>query len=71
MKTSNYILLAFFTFVFGLSLTLFIDSKLHEKLSKKESAFATEQKLDHFSVLVAEEQADITISFGLENKIIS
>jgi hypothetical protein len=71
MKTSNYILLAFFTFVFGLSLTLFIDSKLHDKLSKKESAFVTEQKLDHFSVLVAEEQADITISFGLENKIIS
>lgn len=72
MKTSNYILTAFLTFGFVIILTLFIDAKLHGKNSKNiEKVFMEEEKLDHFSVLVAEEEADVTISVGRENSIVS
>lgn len=70
MKTSNYILTGFLTFGFIIILSLFIDAKLHGKNSKnKESVFMTEEKLDHFSVLVVEEGANVMVSNGLENVI--
>lgn len=59
MKTSNYIATAYFIFIFGSTLTLYVLSKLHRQdggyMPKKFSR--VEKKLDKFSVIVAEKGA--------------
>lgn len=63
MKTSNYILTGFLTFGFVIILTLFIDARVHGKNSKKSTKeYVTEEKLEPFSVIVAQEQSNIVIS---------
>jgi hypothetical protein len=70
MRTSNYIIAGFLTFVFVIILSMFIDAKLHGKTSKKKT-FVTAETLDYFTVIVAEEESDISILFGSENAISS
>lgn len=55
MKTSNYIIIAFFVFLFGGVFVLFLTSKLHKPdLAEWE---ASEKPLENFSVVVAEQGA--------------
>ncbi|MEN8122682.1 MAG: hypothetical protein ABFS35_20240 [Bacteroidota bacterium] len=55
MKTSKYILIAFLIFIFGGLLSLYIFSKLHKE--KHLEFTKVEEKLNNFSVIVAEEGA--------------
>jgi hypothetical protein len=62
MKTSNYILIAFFVFLFGGVLILFIASKAHKKEEPKW--FEEKKPLDSFSVVVAEPGSEFNVRFG-------
>ena len=53
MKTSNFILIAFFIFLFGGVFVLFLAAKIHQGGSDR-GLFAEEKKLEPFSVVVAE-----------------
>lgn len=67
MKTSNYILIAFFTFLFGGILSLFVAAKFHvdtNKLVSKEKPIAS------FSVVIAEPGSEFTLKAG-DTKIVS
>jgi len=62
MKTSNYIIIAFFIFLFGGVFVLFLTSKYHkEELPQWK---ADEKPLDNFSVIVAESGAKFQVFFG-------
>lgn len=60
MKTSNYIIIAFFVFLFGSVFVLFLTSKSHYN---KGGLYTGEKKLEPFSVVVAEPGA----AFHLRN----
>jgi len=57
MKTSNYIIIVFFVFLFGGVFVLFISSRIHQRDSRI-GLFAEEKKLEPFSVVVAEPGAE-------------
>lgn len=62
MKTSNYIIIAFFIFLFGGVFVLFLAAKIHKGDSDRRM-YAEEKELESFSVVVAEPGA----SFHLRN----
>jgi len=62
MKTSNYILIAFFIFLFGGVFVLFLSAKIHQGGSDI-GVYSEEKKLEPFSVVVAEPGA----AFHLRN----
>lgn len=57
MKTSNYIIIAFFTFLFGGVFVLFLSAKIHQGDSDR-GVYSEEKKMDPFSVVVAEPGAE-------------
>jgi hypothetical protein len=60
MKTSNYILTAFYTFLFGGVLVMAVASKFHQENNNNNNETeyrADEKKLEPFSVLVTEQGA--------------
>jgi len=57
MKTSNYIIIAFFIFLFGGVFVLFLSAKIHQRDSSL-GLFAEEKELEPFSVIVAEPGAN-------------
>jgi len=57
MKTSNYILISFFVFLFGGVFVLFLSAKIHQGGSDR-GVYSEEKKLEHFSVVVAEPGAE-------------
>jgi hypothetical protein len=57
MKTSNYIIIAFFVFLFGGVFVLFLSSKIHQGDSDS-GVYSEEKKLEPFSVVVAEPGAE-------------
>lgn len=59
MKTSKYIQTAFLVFIFGTLLILYISSKLHKPDPFKFSI--VEEKLEKFSVIIAEEGANFDL----------
>lgn len=61
MKTSNYILIAFFVFLLTCTFVLFLDAKMNFKDRVKHYQ---EKKLDPFSVIVAETGAEFYIRNG-------
>jgi hypothetical protein len=63
MKTSNYILTAFYTFLFGGVLVMAVASKFHqENNSNNQTQYrGEEKKLEPFSVIVAESDARFQI----------
>lgn len=64
MKTSNYIILSFFVFLFGGIFVLFLAAKI-DPLGSFQHEFITEEKvIDNFSVVVAEPGANIRIKSG-------
>jgi len=71
MKTSRYIHLTILVFIFGATLTLFINAKNHEEKSlKKPKANSKYLKLPLFSVIVAQENTKIKISKSISNFVI-
>lgn len=62
MKTSNYIIIAFLVFLFGVVFVLFLTAKIHQSGSNV-GLYSEEKKLEPFSVVVAEPGA----SFYLRN----
>ncbi|WP_299013834.1 hypothetical protein [uncultured Polaribacter sp.] len=62
MKTSRYIHLIMLVFIFGATLTLFINAKNHkEKLYEKPKYTYQQKKLPLFSVIVVNENAKISL----------
>ena len=57
MKTSNYIIIAFFVFLFGGVFVLFVSAKIHQR-SSVSGLWSEEKKLEPFSVVVAEAGAN-------------
>ena len=60
MKTSNYIIIAFFTFLFGSVLMLFVAAKFQPK----DQLISVNKALEPFSVVIAEPGAGFTLKFG-------
>lgn len=67
MKTSNYILSAFFTLLFGGILVLFVAAKFHVNTTK---LISKEKPIASFSVVVAESGSEFTLKAG-DFKIVS
>ncbi len=63
MKTSNYIIIAFFVFLFGGVFVLFLSSKIHQGDSDR-GLYSEEKKLESFSVVVAEPGANFHLRNG-------
>lgn len=61
MKTSNYILIAFFVFLITCTFVLFLDAKMY---NKDRQIGLQEKRLEPFSVVVAEEGAEFNIRNG-------
>lgn len=62
MKTSNYIIIAFFTFLFGGAFVLFVGAKLQKtRIGYADNWISEEKKLEPFSVVVAEPGADFNL----------
>jgi hypothetical protein len=61
MKTSNYILLAFFVFLITSTFVLFLDAKMY---NKNRQVGLQEKRLEPFSVIVAEDGAEFNIRNG-------
>lgn len=66
MKTSRYIHLTILVFIFGATLTLFINAKNHEEEDSNKPKINLEdvvdvKKIDDFSVIVVKENAKVTI----------
>ena len=59
MKTSNYIIIAFFIFLFGGIFLLFLAAKIDPLGSYSQEFLSLEKPLENFSVTVAEAGADI------------
>lgn len=64
MKTSNYIILSFFVFLFGGIFVLFLAAKIDPRGSFHPEFITEEKALDNFSVVVAETGANIRIKSG-------
>lgn len=58
MKTSNYILISFFVFLFGGIFILFLAAKIHQRDNNGGSWVSEDKKLELFSVVVAEPGAE-------------
>lgn len=69
MKTSNYITLSFFTFLFGGIFILFLAAKIDPRSDQKQEFITDEKPLDNFSVVIAEPGANIRIKSGDAPKI--
>ena len=69
MKTSNYITLSFFIFLFGGIFVLFLSAKLDPKGSLHPEFVTEEKVLDNFSVLVAEAGAEVSLRQGQTTKM--
>ncbi|HEY3370907.1 MAG TPA: hypothetical protein VGK10_08675 [Prolixibacteraceae bacterium] len=69
MKTSNYILIAFFTFLFGGIFALFIAAKTNSNFNENTILDRIEQPLGSFSVVVAKAGAKIELTKGTASKI--
>lgn len=78
MKTSNYIIIAFFVFLFGGIFVLFVAAKMHQRdnnggpwLSEEKKLIwlSEEKKLESFSVVVAEPQAYFQLRIGENPRI--
>lgn len=67
MKTSNYILIAFFVFLFGGIFLLFLTSKHHK--AEVPQWKSSEKPLDDFSVVVAEPGARFQVKIGDTTKL--
>lgn len=67
MKTSNYIIIAFFVFLFGGVFVLFLTSKYHNFEIPEWKA--DERPLENFSVVVAEPGASFLVKIGAAPKI--
>jgi hypothetical protein len=61
MKTSNYILIAFFVFLITCTFVLFLDAKMN---FKSRQVGLEEKRLETFSVVVAEDGAEFNIRNG-------
>jgi len=70
MKTSNYILIAFFTFLFGGTFVLFLTAKIYNKTDNSITWTCEEKKLEPFSVVVAEPGADFSLQIECHDPII-
>lgn len=70
MKTSNYITLAFFTFLFGGILVLFVAARIQHGDNPGNAWISKENKLEPFSVVVAEPGSACTLKMG-DPKIVS
>jgi hypothetical protein len=64
MKTSNYIILSFFVFLFGGVFVLFLSAKIDPRGSGKQTYLALDQPLDSFSVVIAGPGANIRLRPG-------
>lgn len=64
MKTSNYILIAFFTFLFGGTFVLFLTAKIDPRSSHNQKILSQEKPLENFSVVVAQSGADVWLING-------
>ena len=70
MKTSNYILISFFVFLFGGVFVLFLSSKIHQGGSDR-GLFAEEKRLESFSAVVAEPGANFYLRIGEYPRMLS
>lgn len=61
MKTSNYITISFFVFLFGGVFVLFLSAKIHQRDNNGGLWISEEKKLEPFSVVVAEPGANFHI----------
>lgn len=64
MKTSNYITIAYFIFLFGGILTLFIAAKNNPESNLGQKYLVNEKPLDSFSVVIAEPGSKIRLRPG-------
>ncbi len=64
MKTSNYITIAYFIFLFGGVLTLFIAAKNNSESNFDQKYAFLEKPLDAFSVLIVEPGAELRLRYG-------
>lgn len=64
MKTSNYITIAYFIFLFGGILTLFIAAKNNPESNLGQNYLVNEKPIDAFSVVIAEPGAKIRLRPG-------
>lgn len=69
MKTSNYIIIAFFTFLFGGIFVLFLSSTFKIGKVPDQNFLAQEKVLDNFSVVVAQPGANLYLKTGTIPKI--
>jgi len=69
MKTSNYIIIAFFTFLFGGIFTLFLTAKIDPRGSQHRELQTIEKPLDSFSVIVAQPGSNIRLVTGTAPQI--
>ena len=69
MKTSNYITISFFVFLFGGIFILFLAAKIDPRGSLHQEFLKQEKALDNFSVVVAEAGADIRLKSGQTPKM--
>lgn len=70
MKTSNYILISFFVFLFGGIFVLFLAAKIDPRGSYHHGRSTQEKALDNFSVVVAEQDANIRLITGESSKMV-
>lgn len=70
MRTSNYILISFFVFLFGGIFVLFLAAKIDPRGSYHHGRSTQEKSLDNFSVVVAEQDANIRLITGETSKMI-
>lgn len=69
MKTSNYIIISFFVFLFGGVFVLFLAAKIDPRGSYNQEFLSHEKALDNFSVVVAERGANIRLKSGQTSKM--
>ena len=70
MRTSNYILISFFVFLFGGIFALFLAAKIDPRGSYHHGRSTQEKALDNFSVVVAEQDANIRLITGETSKMV-
>ena len=70
MKTSNYIIISFFIFLFGGVFVLFLAAKVHERHGNEIHMEGKEKVLEPFSTLVAEPGAKLFLRIGDHPKML-
>jgi len=70
MKTSNYITIAFFVFLFGGVFVLFLAAKVHQGHENENHWEGKEKVLEPFSTVVAEPGAKLFLRIGDQPKMI-